>query len=131
MKVFEYKKIIPWKKRTIKFIDYNKTWKVKVLVTQPCPTIWDPMDYNPQGSYAHGILQARILGCHSLLQGNFPTQGWNPGLLHCRQILYHLSHQEAPNKPWGCQNKHLIYWSTKKIMCGRHNVQLAKRRLLF
>ena len=33
------------------------------------------------------------VGCHSLLQGIFPTQGWNPGLLHCRRILYHLSHQ--------------------------------------
>ena len=30
--------------------------------------------------------------CHSLLQGIFPTQGSNLGLLHCRQILYHLSH---------------------------------------
>ena len=29
--------------------------------------------------------------CHSLLQGIFPTQGSNPGLLHCRQILYRLS----------------------------------------
>ena len=32
-------------------------------------------------------------GSHSLLQGIFPTQGLDPGLLHCRQILYHLSHQ--------------------------------------
>ena len=32
-------------------------------------------------------------GCHCLLQGIFPTQGWNPGLLHCRQMLYPLSHQ--------------------------------------
>ena len=31
--------------------------------------------------------------CHFLLQGIFPIQGLNPGLLHCRQILYHLSHQ--------------------------------------
>ena len=31
--------------------------------------------------------------CHFLLQGIFPTQGSNPGLLHCRQTLYHLSHQ--------------------------------------
>ena len=29
----------------------------------------------------------------SLLQGIFPTQGSNPGILHCRQILYYLSHQ--------------------------------------
>ena len=31
--------------------------------------------------------------CHFLLQGIFPTQESNPGLLHCRQTLYHLSHQ--------------------------------------
>ena len=31
--------------------------------------------------------------CHFLLQGIFPTQGSNPGLPHCRQTLYHLSHQ--------------------------------------
>ena len=33
------------------------------------------------------------MGCHDLLQGGFPTQASNPVLLHCRQILYHLSHQ--------------------------------------
>ena len=32
------------------------------------------------------------VGCHSLLQGIFPTQGLNPGLLHCREILSTLSH---------------------------------------
>ena len=32
----------------------------------------------------------------SLLQGIFPTQGANPGLLHCRQILYQLSHKGSP-----------------------------------
>ena len=31
------------------------------------------------------------VGCHSLLQGIFLTQGWNLDLRHCRQILYHLS----------------------------------------
>ena len=36
------------------------------------------------------------VGSHSLLQGSFPTQGSNPGLLHCRRILYHLSHQGHP-----------------------------------
>ena len=36
--------------------------------------------------------------CHFLLQGIFPTQGLNPGLLHCRQTLYHLSHQGSPGK---------------------------------
>ena len=32
----------------------------------------------------------------SLLQGIFPTQGLNPGLPHCRQILYQLSHKGSP-----------------------------------
>ena len=36
------------------------------------------------------------LGCHFLLQGIFPTQGLNPGLPHCRQTLYPLSHQGSP-----------------------------------
>ena len=36
------------------------------------------------------------VGSHSLLQGVFLTQGSNLGLLHCRQILYHLSHQGTP-----------------------------------
>ena len=44
---------------------------------------------------------ARILewNCHALLQGIFPTQGLNPHLLcllHCRQILYPLSHLGSP-----------------------------------
>ena len=34
------------------------------------------------------------MGSLSFLQGIFPTQGLNPGLLRCKQILYHLSHQE-------------------------------------
>ena len=37
---------------------------------------------------------------HSLLQGIFPNQGLNPGLLHCRQILYCLSHQRSPLKAY-------------------------------
>ena len=36
------------------------------------------------------------VGSHSLLQGIVPTQGSNPGLLHCRRILYQLSHQGNP-----------------------------------
>ena len=36
------------------------------------------------------------VGSLSLSQGIFPTQGSNPGLLHCRQILYQLSHKGCP-----------------------------------
>ena len=42
-------------------------------------------------SYA-SLGQNTAVGCHSLLQGILPTQGSNPGLLHCRWILHHLSH---------------------------------------
>ena len=62
-----------------------------VLVTQSCPAVCHPMDYSPLGSPVHGILQARVLE-NFLLQGIFPTQGSNLGLLHCRQIPYHPSH---------------------------------------
>ena len=48
--------------------------------------------YNPWNSPG----QKTGVGSLSLLQGIFPTQGSNPGLLHCRQILYQLSHQGSP-----------------------------------
>jgi len=37
------------------------------------------------------------VGSLSIFQGIFPTQESNPGLLHCRQILYQLSHKGSPN----------------------------------
>ena len=50
-----------------------------------------------QAPLSMGILQAGILESiyRALLQGIFPTQGWNLGLLHCRQVLYQLSYQES------------------------------------
>ena len=49
----------------------------------------------PLGSSVHEILQSRILEWVAifLLQGIFPTQGSNLGLLHCRQMLYQLSYK--------------------------------------
>ena len=38
------------------------------------------------------------MGCHFLLWGILPTQGSNPGFPHCRQTLYHLSHQGSPHE---------------------------------
>ena len=84
-----------------------------VLVTQSCPTLCNSMDCRPPDSSVHGILQARILewvvipfkntgvGGHSLLQEICLTQGLNLGLLHCRQIRYHLSHQGTPPRGRG------------------------------
>ena len=56
------------------------------------------MDYNLLGSSVHGDSPGKNTGvdCHALLQGIFPTQGLNPGLPHCRQILYQLSHKGSP-----------------------------------
>ena len=55
----------------------------------------DSMDCSPPGSSVHGILQARILQWVTISssRGIFPTQGLSPGLLHCRPMLYYLSHQ--------------------------------------
>ena len=67
------------------------------LVAQSCPTLFDPMDCSPPGSSAHGDSPGKNtrVDCHAHLQGIFPTQGLNPGLPHCRQILYQLSPREA------------------------------------
>ena len=53
------------------------------------------MDCSPPGSSVHGDSPGKNTGvdCHALLQRIFQTQGLNPGLPHCRQILYHLSHK--------------------------------------
>ena len=52
----------------------------------------------PYGLYSpwNSLGQNPGVGSHSLLQGIFPTQGSNPGLPHCRQILHQLSYQGSP-----------------------------------
>ena len=45
------------------------------------------------------------MGSHSLLQGIFLTQGSNLGLPHCRQTLYHLSHEGSPGSCFRCQEQ--------------------------
>ena len=69
------------------------------LVTQSCPTLFDPVDCSLPGSSVYGILQARILEWVAifLLQRIFLTQESNPGLLHCRQIVYQLSYEGSPS----------------------------------
>ena len=61
-------------------------------------TLCDPVDCSPPGSSVHGDSPGKNtgVGCHTFLQGIFQTQGSNPGLLYCRHILYHLSHQGSP-----------------------------------
>ena len=57
---------------------------MKVKVAQSCLTIFNSLSQNT------GV------GSLSLLQGISPIQGSNPGLPHCRQILYQLSHKGSP-----------------------------------
>ena len=68
------------------------------MCAQSCLTLCDPMDCSPPGSSVHGILQARILEwvAISFLQGSFPTQGSNPGLLHWQVDSLPLSHLGSP-----------------------------------
>ena len=55
------------------------------------PTLCYSMDHSPPGSSVHEISPGKNtgVGCPALLQGIFPTQGSNPGLLNCRKTLYH------------------------------------------
>ena len=68
------------------------------MCTQSCPTLCDPMDCSPPRLLCPWNSPGKNtgVGCHSLLQGIFPTQESNLCLLHRRQILYQLSHQESP-----------------------------------
>ena len=50
------------------------------------------------------------VGCHCLLQEIFPTQKLNPGLWHCRQTLYHLSHQGS----WGAGGIYFLETLSRK-----------------
>ena len=71
-------------------------------ISQSCPTqscrsvLSDSLQ--PHGFYSpwNSPGQNTEVGSFSLFQGIFPTQGSNPGLPHCRQILYQLSHKGSP-----------------------------------
>ena len=102
-----------------------------------------PWTVGSPDSSVHGILQARILEwvANSFSRGSARTQGSNPGLLHCRQILYHLSLRVPPvspqnvcSGPFSCFCKGLPEGSpiptskpTEKISKG-HEEDVYKRR---
>ena len=71
---------------------------VLCLVAQSRPTLCDPLNCSLPGSSVHWNSPGKCtgMGCHALLQGIFPTQGSNPGLSNCGQILYHLSYSKSP-----------------------------------
>ena len=75
----------------------SKPVKVKVLVVKSCLTVtpWKPARLLCPWNFP--AKNTRV-GSYSLLQGILLTQGSNLELLHCRQILHHLSHQGSPYK---------------------------------
>ena len=84
-------------------LNNKNNWKyisnvVLCLVAPLGPILCDPMDCTLAGSSVRGDSPGKNTGvvCQVLLQGIFPTQESNPGLLHCRQIFCQLSYQGSP-----------------------------------
>ena len=84
--------VLNWIKKLLNSNQNNKSEQIVRLIHFSCVQLFQPHGlYTPWNSPD----QNTGVGSHSLLQGIFPTQGLNPGLPHCRQILYQLSHKES------------------------------------
>ena len=85
--------------------------------------------YSPWNSPGQNTGVGRL----SLLQGYFPTQGLNPGLLHCRQIPYQLKHKESPRilewvaYPFSRGSFQLRNWTRVFCIAGRLFTSWATR----
>ena len=93
-----------WSFKCLTFSNFCHLSFLKVLVTQWFPTLCDPMVCSPPGSSVHGILQPRIL--HALSKGSSRPSESNPGLPHCREILYCLSYLGSPSHFYSCSNEY-------------------------
>ena len=91
---------------------------VLCLVTQLRLTLRDPMHCSPAGSSIHGDSPGKNtrVGCRALLQGIFPTQGSNPGLLCLLHRQVDSFPLQPPGKPYQCivhtqtGQKHIFPW---------------------
>ena len=94
--------ILPTSSRCPSISPVSKGLDRLCLAAQSCPTLCDLMDCGLPGSSVHRDSPGKNngVGCHALLQGIFPTQGLNPGLLQCWWILYQQSHQGSPVPAW-------------------------------
>ena len=70
-----------------------------LLTAQLCLILCNSVDCSPPGSSVHGILQARILEWVAIPFSRGSSRPRDLGLLHCRQVLYRLSHQGSPITP--------------------------------
>ena len=81
------------------FFNNSAIWegqRMHVKVSESCTVMSDSLQ--PYGLYSprNSLGQTTGVCSLSLLQGIFPTQGSNPDLLHCRWIIYQLSHKRSP-----------------------------------
>ena len=79
--------------------------KKKSEVARSCPILCDPMDCSLRGSSIHGTIQARVLEWVAIFfsRGCSLTQGLNPGLQNCSQMILRLSRKqgkEEGGKTW-------------------------------
>ena len=90
-------------------------------VAQSCPILCDSMDCSPWNSSG----QNTGVGTCSLLQGIFPTQESNPGLPHCRQVVYQLSCKGSPKilewvaYPFSSRSSQPRRWTGISCITGR------------
>ena len=90
-------------------------------------SLWPHELYSPWNSPG----QNTGVGSLSLLQGIFPTQGWNPGLLHCRRILYQLRHKGSPRTlewvayPFSSWSSGPRNWTRVSCIAGRFFTELS------
>ena len=91
------------------------------------------MDYSPPVSSVHGDSPGKNneVSCHTLLQGIFLTQGSNPGLPHCRWILYHLSHQGSPRTGVGSLSLLQGIFPTQELNWGFLNCRQILYQLIY
>ena len=83
---------------SVKFQDRNQPTKISCtsMWSESCSVVSNSL--RPHGLYSPWKSPGQNTGVrsHPLLQGIFPTQESNPGLPHCRWILYQLSHKGSP-----------------------------------
>ena len=88
---------------------YDIPYESESMIAQWCPTLW-PTDCSSPGLLCPWNSLGKNTGvdCPSLLQGIFLAHGLNLGRLHCRQILYHLSHKGSLTSVIGKKLKEII-----------------------
>ena len=91
-----FKKFFSFPKCFVFFLMFWSSSRIAAEPFQSCLTQCDLMDGSLPGCPWDSLGKGTGVCCHAVLQGIFPTQGLNPGLPHCGQILYQLSHKGSP-----------------------------------